>query len=226
VIVDQIGQLAGQRFAVIVDEAHSSQSGESSRSLRAVLAASSLEEAAAEEEGAPTSEDELEDRVLQAVQRRGRLPNVSYFAFTATPKARTLELFGTPRADGKFEPFSLYSMRQAIEEQFILDVLQHYTTYKTYWRLLKTVADDPRYDRTKAEYLLRLFVDLHPHAIREKVRIMVEHFADRAQHAIGGKAKAMIVTRSRLLLIGVGTTGPSSASRRTASRATTASCST
>jgi type I restriction enzyme R subunit len=198
VIVDQIGELPGKRFAVIVDEAHSSQSGESSRSLKTVLASRSLEEAEAEEGQAETPEEELEDRVLQVVQRRGRLPNVSFFAFTATPKPRTLELFGTSRGDGKFEAFSLYSMRQAIEEGFILDVLQHYTTYKAYWRLLKTIADDPRYDRQKAEYLLKAFVELHPHALGEKVRIMVEHFADRTQHAIRGRAKAMIVTRSRL----------------------------
>jgi len=198
VIVDEIGELPGKRFAVIVDEAHSSQSGESSRSLKTVLASKSLEEAEAEEGEAGTPEEELEDRVLQVVQRRGRLPNVSFFAFTATPKPRTLELFGTQRPDSKFEAFSLYSMRQAIEEGFILDVLQNYATYKAYWRLLKTIADDPRYDRLKAEYLLKAFVELHPHAIGEKVRIMAEHFADRTQHAIRGRAKAMIATRSRL----------------------------
>ncbi|MCR4427164.1 MAG: putative DNA binding domain-containing protein, partial [Firmicutes bacterium] len=122
----------------------------------------------------------------------------SMFAFTATPKPKTLELFGTRRADGKFGPFHLYSMRQAIEEGFILDVLANYTTYKAYWRLLKKIEDDPRYDKKKAEYLLKSFVELHPHAINEKVRIMVEHFAAQVQGEIGGKAKAMIVTRSRL----------------------------
>jgi type I restriction enzyme R subunit len=132
------------------------------------------------------------------MERRGRLPNLSTFAFTATPKPKTLELFGVQRADGKFGPFHLYSMRQAIEEGFILDVLASYTTYKAYWRLLKTVENDPRYDRKKAEYLLKSFVELHPHAIGEKVKICVEHFAAQAQGEIGGKAKAMIVTRSRL----------------------------
>ena len=111
------------------------------------------------------------------MEKRGRLPNLSTFAFTATPKPKTLELFGTKRADGKFAPFHLYSMRQAIEEGFILDVLANYTTYKAYWRLLKKIEDDPRYDKKKAEYLLKSFVELHPHAIGEKVRIMVEHFA-------------------------------------------------
>jgi len=198
VIATQIGELPGKRFAVIVDEAHSSQSGESTKSLKAVLAPQSLEEAEAEEAAAQTPEEELESAVLAEMEKRGRLPNLSTFAFTATPKPKTLELFGTKRPDGKFAPFHLYSMRQAIEEGFILDVLASYTTYKAYWRLLKRVEDDPRYDKRKAEYLLKSFVELHPHAIGEKVKICVEHFAAQAQGEIGGKAKAMIVTRSRL----------------------------
>jgi type I restriction enzyme R subunit len=197
-IAKEIGELPGKRFAVIVDEAHSSQSGESTKSLKAVLASGSLEEAEAEEAGAETPEEELENTILAEMEKRGRLPNVSTFAFTATPKAKTLELFGTRRADGKFEPFHLYTMRQAIEEGFILDVLANYTTYTAYWRLLKKVEDDPRYDKKKAEYLLKAFVELHPHAIGEKVKICVEHFATQVQGEIGGRAKAMIVTRSRL----------------------------
>ncbi len=198
VIAKEIGELPGKRFAVIVDEAHSSQSGESTRSLKAVLSSGSLEEAESEEAGAATPEEELESAVLAEMERRGRLPNLSTFAFTATPKPKTLELFGVRRADGKFGPFHLYSMRQAIEEGFILDVLASYTTYKAYWRLLKKVENDPRYDKKKAEYLLKSFVELHPHAINEKVKICVEHFAAQAQGQIDGKAKAMIVTRSRL----------------------------
>jgi len=198
VIAKEIGELPGKRFALIVDEAHSSQSGESTKSLKAVLASGSLEAAEAEEAGAATPEEELESVVLAEMETRGRLPNLSTFAFTATPKPKTLELFGTKRADGKFAPFHLYSMRQAIEEGFILDVLANYATYKAYWRLLKKVEDDPRYDKRKAEYLLKSFVELHPHAIGEKVKVCVEHFASTAQGEIGGKAKAMIVTRSRL----------------------------
>lgn len=198
VIVNEIGELPGKRFAVIVDEAHSSQSGESTKSLKAVLASRSLEEAEREEAGAATPEEELEGAILAEIEKRGRLPNLSMFAFTATPKPKTLELFGTRRPDGKFEPFHLYSMRQAIEEGFILDVLANYTTFKAYWRLLKKIEDDPRYDKRKAEYLLKSFVELHPHAINEKVRIIVEHFASHVQNEIGGRAKAMIVTRSRL----------------------------
>lgn len=194
----QIAELPGKRFALIVDEAHSSQSGESTKSLKAVLSSGSLEEAETEEAGAATPEEELESTILAEMEKRGRLPNLSTFAFTATPKPKTLELFGTKRPDGKFAPFHLYRMRQAIEESFILDVLANYATYKAYWRLLKKVEDDPRYDKKKAEYLLKSFVELHPHAIGEKVKICVEHFAAKVQGEIGGKAKAMIVTRSRL----------------------------
>ena len=198
VIAEQIGQLPGQRFAVIVDEAHSSQSGESTKSLKSVLAAGSLEEAEKEEAGAGIPEEEVEDRVLEAIRSRGRQPNLSTFAFTATPKPKTLELFGRKRSDGKFEPFHRYSMRQAIEEGFILDVLANYTTYKAYWRLLKRIEDDPRYDKRKAEYLLKSFVELHPHAVREKIALCVEHFAAQAAADMDGRAKAMLVTRSRL----------------------------
>ena len=198
VIAQEIGELPGKRFGLIVDEAHSSQSGESTKSLKAVLSPASLEEAESEESQAETPEEELENTILAEMQKRGRMPNVSTFAFTATPKNKTLELFGTEREDGSFAPFHLYSMRQAIEEGFILDVLANYTTYEAQWRLLKTIADDPRYDKRKAEFLLKSFVELHPHAIGEKVRIMVEHFAEGVQDRIGGRAKAMIVTRSRL----------------------------
>jgi type I restriction enzyme R subunit len=195
VIVDQIQSLSGQHFAVIIDEAHSSQTGESTKKLKAVLSATSLEEAEAEEGG---EEEDLEDRIIAEAKKRGRIPNLSYFAFTATPKAKTLELFGTRQPDGSFTPFSLYSMRQAIEEGFILDVLENYTTYKTYFNLLKTIEADPRYDRNKASSLLRNFVELHEHTIKQKVAIMIEHFHENVAHQIDGKAKAMIVTRSRL----------------------------
>ena len=199
VIAQEIGELPGQRFALIVDEAHSSQSGEGTQGPRDVLAAPSLEEAEAEDTDVPIPEDEdLNNAALAQMAKRQQPANVSTFAFTATPKPKTLELFGARRPDGSFAPFHLYSMRQAIEEGFILDVLESYTTYKAYWRLLKTIEDDPRYDKSKASHLLRSFVDLHPHAIDEKVRIMVEHFTAKSQSEIDGRAKAMIVTRSRL----------------------------
>ena len=192
VIAQEIGELPGKRFGLIVDEAHSSQTGESTKSLKAVLATKSLADAAREEEGAETPEEELEDKILAEMEKRGRLPNLSTFAFTATPKPRTLELFGSERADGKFEPFHLYSMRQAIEEGFILDVLANYSTYTAYWRLMKKIEDDPRYDKNKAQYLLKSFVELHPHAIAEKVRIMVEHFAAQVQNEIGGTSPRLM----------------------------------
>ena len=198
VIANEIGELPGRRFALIVDEAHSSQSGEGTSGPKSVLAARSLEEAEAEEAETLTPEEELDNTVLVETEKRKHLPNVSTFAYTATPKPKTLELFGSKQADGSFAPFHLYSMRQAIEEGFILDVLESYSTYKVYWRLIKKIEDDPRYDKSKAYYLLRSFVDLHPHAIGEKVRIMVEHFVGKVQSEIRGRAKAMIVTRSRL----------------------------
>lgn len=176
VIVKQMDELGDRRFAVIVDEAHSSQSGESTKALKTVLSAETLEEAEREDS---VEEDDVRDRIIEEMRNRARLPNVSSFAFTATPKAKTLELFGTKQADGRFAAFSSYTMRQAIEEEFILDVLENYTTFKTYWSLLKKVEDDPKYEKKKATYLLKSWVDLH--------------VAGR----IGGKAKAMIVTRSR-----------------------------
>jgi len=195
VIAGQISDLPGKRFAVIIDEAHSSQGGESTQSLKKVLAAGALEEAERQDGEAG---DDLEDRIVAEVRKRGQLPNVSYFAFTATPKPSTLQLFGAQRADGSYAPFSLYSMRQAIEEHFILDVLENYTTYRSYWNLLKKVQDDPHYERQKASAVLRSFVELHDHAIEAKLNVILDHFTGRVMGRIGGRAKAMIVTRSRL----------------------------
>ncbi|MEX2376133.1 MAG: type I restriction endonuclease, partial [Dehalococcoidia bacterium] len=163
-ISEAIGQLPGTSFAVIIDEAHSSQSGEMTKHLKKVLAPESLE--AAEEED--QLEEDIEDQLIAEMKARGPQPNVSTFAFTATPKNKTLELFGTERPDGSFEPFSLYSMRQAIEENFILDVLENYTTYQTYWKLLKKTENDPAYDKQKATRLLAAFAGLHEHTIRKK----------------------------------------------------------
>lgn len=195
-IVEETGQLPGSKFAVIVDEAHSSQSGESVKSLKATLTAGDLAEAAAEE--ADDDPPTWEDQIVESMRARQRQGNISTFAFTATPKNKTLELFGEKRADGKFEAFSLYSMRQAIEEKFILDVLENYTTYRSYWRLLKKIGDDPEYESRKAKRLLRRFVELHPDSIAKKIEIIVEHFHQHVMPQIRGQAKAMIVTRSRL----------------------------
>ncbi len=194
VIAHKIDDLPGQRFAVIVDEAHSSQAGASTQAMHRALEAGSLAEAEAAEAGTP---EDMEDVLVREMALRRHQPHISTFAFTATPKAKTLQLFDTPGPDAQI-PFHLYPMRQAIEEGFIMDVLEHYTTYKSYWRLLKTIEDDPEYERKKAQRLLKNLVDLSPHAVDQKVAIIVEHFAQNVAHQIDGQAKAMIVTRSRL----------------------------
>lgn len=197
-IAREISELSGQRFALIVDEAHSSQSGETSKSLKAVLSSQTLQEAETADTEWEKPDEEVESRILADIARRGPQPNISTFAFTATPKPKILELFGTRQAAGTFVPFHIYSMRQAIEEGFILDTLAHYTTYRSYWKLCKRIESAPRYDKAKATSLLKSFVDLHPHAIRQKVAIMLDHFVGKAQSEIKNQAKAMIVTRSRL----------------------------
>lgn len=183
-------EIAKRRYAVIVDEAHSSQTGETARELKAILGAGAGEDA----EG----EADWEDRLNQVMASRGRQPNLSFFAFTATPKGKTLELFGRPGASGKPEPFHLYSMRQAIEEGFILDVLTNYTTYATYYRLLKAAEDDPNLPKKKAARALAKFMSLHPHNIEQKTEVIVEHFRRSVMHRLGGRGKAMVVTSSRL----------------------------
>lgn len=196
-ILDAAGALPGRRFAVIVDEAHSSQTGEAAAKLRQVLAAKDLDAAADAEAGEETTDEDYINKEMRA--RKVRLPNLSYFAFTATPKQKTLELFGTLNpADGRFYPFSLYSMRQAIEEKFILDVLRNYTTYRSYFSLLKKIQADPEVEKAKAERLLIGYVDRHEHAIEKKTQVIVEHFLAKGAEMINGEAKAMVVTRSRL----------------------------
>ncbi|HXG60430.1 MAG TPA: type I restriction endonuclease [Planctomycetota bacterium] len=196
-VTEKIGDLPKRRYAVIIDEAHSSQGGETATELKGVLGGAAIKEEVrkkAEEEGLLDHEEEI----LRAMAKRGRQPNISFFAFTATPKYKTMEVFGQPGPDGKPCPFHLYSMRQAIEEGFILDVLRNYTTYKTYYRLIKAIEDDPKVDKRKAARALARFMSLHPHNIAQKTEVMVEHFRLFTMHKIGGKAKAMVVTSSRL----------------------------
>ena len=200
-ILDKVNDFGGKRFAVIVDEAHSSQSGRSAANLRVVLGQHSEEEAlsAAEgEEGKLPEEPSSEDIILAEIKKRGRQENISFYAFTATPKHKTLEMFGVVDAYGKPRPFHRYSMRQAIEERFIHDVLKYYTTYKTYYELSKAVDDDPEVDEKKAKRAIARFMSLHPHNIAQKTEIMVEHYRRFTSKKIGGRAKAMVVTRSRL----------------------------
>jgi type I restriction enzyme, R subunit len=197
-VAEKISTLSSKTFAVVIDEAHSSQTGESTRSMKQVLDVVDLEKAEEEEKAEGDDEDAINAAIEAQMKQRGQLPNVSYFAFTATPKNKTLELFGAKQPDGTFAPFSLYSMRQAIEEKFILDVLKNYTTYRVYFGLMKKIEGDPNYEKGKAAYLLKSFADLHEHGIHEKTKIMVEHFHEKVRHRIDGLAKAMVVTRSRL----------------------------
>ncbi|MEN9302875.1 MAG: hypothetical protein RL264_1304 [Bacteroidota bacterium] len=196
-ILDKIGELPARKYAVIIDEAHSSQGGEATKKMKEVLSAKSLEEAEKDEAYTGLEED-AEDEIRKSMLARGKQNNLSFFAFTATPKPKTVEVFGTMGKNGKPEPFHLYSMKQAIEEGFILDVLKNYTTYKTYFKLSKEIEDDPKVNKKKASRAIGRFMSLHPHNLAQKTEVMVEHFRQVVSKKIGGKAKAMVVTSSRL----------------------------
>ena len=190
-ILDEIGdQQRGRRFAIIIDEAHSSQGGRTSAAMAQALS----------EAGAEGEEETFEDQINRLMESRKLLPNASYFAFTATPKNKTLEIFGEPEAqsDGpvKHRAFHSYTMKQAIQEGFILDVLAHYTPVMSYYKLAKTIENDPEFDVNKAQKKLRRYVEGHDHAIRLKAEIMVDHFHEQvlAKNKIGGQARAMVVT--------------------------------
>ncbi|WP_434579215.1 type I restriction endonuclease subunit R [Thermoanaerobacterium thermosaccharolyticum] len=195
-ILEKIGELGNRNYAVIIDEAHSSTAGSNMSALKEALHVKSLEEA--EEIDDKLDEYDPEDEILKQIKKQGRQPNISFFAFTATPKAKTLEMFGTIGDDGKPHPFHVYSMRQAIEEGFILDVLKNYVTYQTYFKITKKIEEDPAFDKAKATKALTNYISLHPYNIAQKVKIIIEHFRNITMHKIGGKAKAMVVTSSRL----------------------------
>ncbi len=190
----------GKRFAVIVDEAHSSQTGETASELRQVLNKSGIEAAIAAEfldlDEDEQADIEVQKNILREQFKRSRQDNLSFFAFTATPKWKTLALFDEPNEQGE-TPFHSYSMKQAIEEGFILDVLANYATYKQYFRLLRTADSDIELPKHKAKKELMRFVNLHPSVISQKVEIIIEHFQSVTRHKIGGYAKAMVVTNSR-----------------------------
>ncbi len=192
-ILDEIGnEHRGRRFAIIIDEAHSSQGGRTSAKMSMALS----------QAGAENEDETFEDQINRLMEARKLLPNASYFAFTATPKSKTLEMFGEgdPQPDGtvKHRPFHSYTMKQAIQEGFILDVLAHYTPVKSYYKLIKTIEDDPEFDVKKAQKKLRRFVEGHEYAIRLKAEIMVDHFHEQviAKRKIGDQARAMVVTGS------------------------------
>lgn len=196
-ILDKIGEIPNRRYAVVVDEAHSSQGGEATKKMKEVLSYKSLEDAILEDVDSGLDED-AEDTIRKSMEARGRQDNLSFFAFTATPKAKTVEVFGTQSADGKPRPFHLYSMKQAIQEGFILDVLKNYTTYKTYFRLSKEIEEDPKVNKKQASRAIGRFLSLHPHNLAQKTEVIIEHFRQVVSKKIGGKAKAMLVTGSRL----------------------------
>ncbi len=191
-ILDDIGNLHRDRsFAIIIDEAHSSQGGKTAAKMNQALSA----------DGKSEEDEDTEDQINRLMEARKMLPNASYFAFTATPKPKTLEVFGVPMPAGeavKFRAIHNYTMKQAIEEQFILDVLANYTSYKSYYSLVKTVEEDPEFDANKAHRKLKSYVEGHEYAIRQKAEIMVDHFHDHVlnKQKIGGQARAMVVTGS------------------------------
>ncbi|MDW7672001.1 MAG: type I restriction endonuclease [Bacillota bacterium] len=190
-ILDSIGtNHKGNTFAIIIDEAHSSQSGNMSANMNRALTAEAVDE-----------EETVEDKIIRLMEGRKMLPNASYFAFTATPKNKTLEMFGIPVPTGnevKHYPFHIYSMKQAIEEGFILDVLKHYTPIQSYYRIAKIVEDDPLFDKKKAQKKLRKYVESNEYAIDKKADIMVTHFHEQviAKGKVGGQARTMVVTGS------------------------------
>lgn len=185
VIVKDIADLSGKRFAVIIDEAHSSQSGQAHDKMNQVM-------------GKDLDEIDAQDKILEAMRNRKIRENASYFAFTATPKNTTLEKFGEQHADGTFHPFHLYSMKQAIEEGFILDVLANYTTYRSYYEIQKSIEDNPQFDTNKAQKKLRAFVERNPQTIAVKAEIMLNHFISKVVNTkkLKGEAKGIVATQS------------------------------
>ena len=202
VIYQEVDAAKGRNYAVIVDEAHSSQTGTSALKLKAALA--NTEDALreyAEIEGKAEEEVDPTDKLVREMIIHGRHKNLSFFAFTATPKSTTLEMFGTEYEDGSFHPFHIYSMRQAIEEGFIMDVLQNYMTYDTCFKIAKTIPDNPDVPGSRAAKVIRKFEQLHPFNISQKAQIIVETFMETTRHKIGGLGKMMVITSSRLAAV-------------------------
>jgi len=190
---DWASKIAGRKYAVIVDEAHSSQSGDSAREMKSILGARG------QAVGSGGEAEDWEDGLNAVVESRGPQPNLSFFAFTATPKGKTIELFGRrPSRDEPHRAFHVYSMRQAIEERFILDVLSNYTDYDTYYRLVQQAEEDAEFPRRKTARKLSRFVALHPYNLAQKTEVIIEHFRNQVRYRIRGRAKAMVVTSSRL----------------------------
>ena len=195
VIAETIGELKSKTFAVIVDEVHSSQSGESAKNLKVSLS-KGIESGTADEDEPDVSD--MDTRIIAEMERRRAQSHISYFGFSGTPKNKTLELFGRKHEDGNFVPFHVYSMRQSISEGFTLDVLQNYTTFKRYFELVKSVREDKAYEKRRTLRMLTNYVDLQPHSIENKTRIILQHFVDHTSRTIAAKGRAMLITPSRL----------------------------
>ncbi|MDR2438179.1 MAG: DEAD/DEAH box helicase family protein [Planctomycetaceae bacterium] len=198
----KMNDIPKRKYAVIIDEAHSSQGGEASKNMLQTLNNVSFDEAEQldtkwEAEQEAKEEENINAVIEEIMISRQQQSNISIFAFTATPKSKTLEVFGTKDSEGKMRPFHLYSMRQAIEEHFILDVLKNYVTYKTYYRFCKQIEEDPEFNKRKAVQAIGHFASLHPTNLAQKTEIIIEHFRQITSKQIGGKAKAMVVTSSR-----------------------------
>lgn len=188
-IIEKVGELPNRKYAAIVDEAHSSQTGTAAAKMKCILGSDIV----LDDDGY----EGIEQLIMQSARSRAKQSNLSFFAFTATPKAKTLEMFGQPGVDGTPEPFHLYSMRQAIEEGFILDVLKNYTTYQMFYNLEKAIVDDPELNKKKAVRAIARWVNLHPYNIAQKTEIIIEHFRQHIMGKLEGKAKAMVVSGSR-----------------------------
>lgn len=197
-VIEKVGDLPTRKYAVIIDEAHSSQGGEAHKKMKEVLT-NSENDTEIEESDDYSAEDFIREQVEKSAKARGKQNNISFYAFTATPKYKTLAIFGKKGLDGNPEPFHLYSMRQAIEEGFILDVLENYTTYKLYFKLSKAIEDDPLLNKKKTAKAIGHYVNFHPHNLAQKTEIIIEHFRQVVARKIGGRAKAMFVTSSRKL---------------------------
>ncbi|MBS4221871.1 type I restriction endonuclease subunit R [Lederbergia citrea] len=197
-IIEKVGEFQRGNYGIIIDEAHSSQGGKASNTMTNILSDKSLEDAFKEDQLMEENMTDMDDQIVETIVRSGKQDNISFFAFTATPKPKTIERFGTPDSDGIPHAFDVYSMRQAIEEGFILDVLKNYTTYKTFYKVAKSIDDDPEVISSKASKQIARFVSLHPHNIAQKTEIILEHYRQVTRNKIGGRAKAMVVTGSRL----------------------------
>ena len=199
VIAETIGALKGKTFAVIIDEAHSSQSGEAAKDLRVSLSKGIEEEVEDEDDTEEISG--IDGRIIKQMEQRRMQDHISYFGFSGTPKNKTLELFGQKNVDGKFVPFHTYSMRQSISEGFTLDVLQNYTTFKRYFELVKSVSEDKEYDKARTLRTLTSYVDLQPTSIEKKTKIMLEHFIEHTEKTMTNSSNISIrcILNNRLL---------------------------